>query len=154
MLAVFCKPIIAMLFGQRFVPAVQPLLLLLPGVIMLSTSKVLCGDLAGRGKPGYAMMSSVIGLVVNIPCCYFLIPKWGINGAAVASSISYSISAIIVIIAFSRLTLTPYIDFLAIKSEDLDAYKAILRRMRNKLSSKPVADFNAQADDYDQNIAS
>ncbi|HEY3374397.1 MAG TPA: oligosaccharide flippase family protein [Candidatus Aquicultor sp.] len=126
LLAIACEPLISILFGARFLPAVQPLLILLPGVIMLSVSKVLVGDLAGRGRPEFAMGSSIAGMLVSVPLYIYLIPKWGINGAAFASSVSYSVSTIVVMVAFSRLTNTRFSDFLLFTLDDLPIYMNIL----------------------------
>jgi O-antigen/teichoic acid export membrane protein len=138
LLAITCKPLISILFGDKFLPATQSLLILLPGIITLSICKVLSGDLAGRGRPEFAMMSSIIGLLVTTPLCYFLIPKWGINGAALASSISYSVSTVVVVIAFNRLTNTPFAEFLILSREDLDIYLNVYKRLIAGLARKRV----------------
>jgi len=88
-LALAGKWLLGLIYGQSFVAAYPSLLALLPGVVLLSGSKVLSGDLAGRGHIGYNSISSGLGLLVTIGLNILLIPSWGILGAAVASSTSY-----------------------------------------------------------------
>jgi len=91
-LAILAKPLIKILFGSAFLPSLAPLLILLPGVIALGGAKTLTADLAGRGRPEVGTIASFISLAVNVPLNLWLIPKWGISGAAFASSIAYIFS--------------------------------------------------------------
>jgi O-antigen/teichoic acid export membrane protein len=151
MLALLSKPLILILFGKIFLPAVQPLLILLPGVIMLSLSKVLTGDLSGRGRPDIGAASSIVSLAVNIPLCFFLIPKWGINGAAFSSSIAYSIATIIVVVAFVRLTKTPLAEIILFSPSDIDIYMSLVSKLKSRIilktgtSKKGEANFPKQS---------
>jgi O-antigen/teichoic acid export membrane protein len=81
------------IFGKPFQSAVQAFLLLLPGIVGIALSKILSADLSGRGKPQYASYTALITLGVTISLDLLLIPRWGINGAAVASSVAYLSSA-------------------------------------------------------------
>jgi len=40
-------------FGSAFLPSVEPLTILLPGIVALSVSKVLSSDPAGKGRPEF-----------------------------------------------------------------------------------------------------
>lgn len=82
-------PAIYLLYGAEFIPAVWPLLALLPGIFMMSVQQVLGVDLSSRNMPGKVTIAALVGLVVNVGLNVLLIPRWGIVGAAVASSISY-----------------------------------------------------------------
>ena len=64
-LSVVGKPLIIFIYGEAYAPSVIPLRLLMPGVVALSISKVLCGDLAGRGLLQYGAYSSAISLVAS-----------------------------------------------------------------------------------------
>lgn len=88
-LALLAKPLIVFLFSAEYLPSVGPLLLLIPGIIALSTPKILVSHLAAQNKLEYAAISSGSALMLNIGLNFGLIPRFGINGAAIASSISY-----------------------------------------------------------------
>ncbi len=83
------RPIVLLLFGRQFLGSVNPLLVLLPGILGLTISKIVSSDLAGRGKPQYLTYISSISVVVTIALDFLLIPRIGIIGAALASSIAY-----------------------------------------------------------------
>ena len=113
------KPLLGLLFGQDYLPSAKPLVILLPGVVALSISKVLSSDLAGRGKPQFGMIASFFSLGINIPLNLILIPKWGIVGAAFASSVAYIIATVIVLVAFLKISGNSIKDTLIIKKQEI-----------------------------------
>ena len=89
----FGWPIIRYLFGIEFLPAYAPLVILLPGLLALGIQRVCAPPILRQGKPG--RMAAIYGaaLAVNLGLNLWLIPQWGIAGAAVASSVSYTAGA-------------------------------------------------------------
>lgn len=120
------KRLIILLFGVSFLPALRPLYILIPGIIIFSICKVLCNEITGRGKPLINIVAAGISLLVNIPLNLLLIPRMGIEGAALASTISYSACAFIVLIMFLRISQAKFSDIVIIKKEDLQLYTAVL----------------------------
>lgn len=82
------------------VPAVT--WLLLPGAVALSGSKILSNELVARGYPGINTVIALAGALVTVGADYILIPRAGILGASVASSIGYSASFAMTWMAFRR----------------------------------------------------
>ena len=119
-------PIIDYLFGDEFIPAVKPMLFLLPGITTLSVSKIFAADLSGRGRPQYATYASMSSLISNVFLNLILIPRLGIGGAAIASSISYTIASIILFLAFINVSRIPWKDTLFLKSSDFSNYKKFI----------------------------
>ena len=117
------KYIIIFFFGSAFLPALQPLQILLPGIIAFSVCKVLSYEIAARGKPIINTINVAISLAISIPLDIVLIPRIGISGAAWASTISYSASAIFSIVIFTKISGTNWIDLLIPKFEDLKFYR-------------------------------
>lgn len=74
--------------------------------------------------------SAVISLIVNIPLNLFLIPKWGISGAAFASTVAYTLATVIVIIAFTKISKKSWSDVLLIKKQDFQDYSNLLAKLR------------------------
>jgi O-antigen/teichoic acid export membrane protein len=132
-LAFLAKPLIKILFGPAFLPSVLPLLILLPGIIALGGAKTLTADLAGRGKPQFGAYAAFISLAVNIPLNLYLIPKWGIPGAAFASTVAYILATIVVIIAFSKISKKSWTDIIFIKKSDFKFYRNFFLLFKNKL---------------------
>jgi len=116
------KVVILAAFGARFLPALRPLQILLPGIVALSIPKVLSFDLTGRGKPLINTYAAAISLGINIPLNLLLIPKWGINGAAFASTVAYVVAAGIVLLAFLKISKNSLSDTIIIKTSDLKTY--------------------------------
>lgn len=133
-LALIARPVIKTLFGSVFLPSLMPLMILLPGIIALGGCKVLTADLAGRGKPQIGTYAAFVSLAVNIPLNLWLIPKWGISGAAFASSVAYIISTVVVIIAFVKISGKSWTNILLIKKQDFKDYKNLLIKLRKKCS--------------------
>jgi O-antigen/teichoic acid export membrane protein len=104
-MVLFGRLAIRLIFSNSFQGAYVPLLVLLPGVLLLGAGKVLANDIAGRGYPLYNSIVAGFTLVITIVLDVTLIPKMGIVGAALASTIAYSISfiqAVVLYLAISR----------------------------------------------------
>ncbi|HYM83427.1 MAG TPA: polysaccharide biosynthesis C-terminal domain-containing protein [Candidatus Dormibacteraeota bacterium] len=80
------------------------MIVLLPGVVSLSLSKVLASYISGRGRPTPVSIAAVVALAVNIAANLVLIPRLGIVGASAASLISYTTHAGMMLTIASRLS--------------------------------------------------
>jgi len=118
-ICLFAGKLIPFLYTDKFLNSIYPLFILLPGVIMLSVWKVIIADLAGRGFPQYKSITSTIGVVSNVMLNIVLIPLYGINGAAIATAISYSLTAVLSIYWFIKITGTALSPLLLIQWKDL-----------------------------------
>ena len=76
-------------FFPGYEQAYSPLMLMLPGLVFLGVGSVLNTKLAGLGYPSVTLWAPAIALVLNISLNLFLIPKFRLQGAAIATSISY-----------------------------------------------------------------
>ncbi len=119
--------IIPWLFTSEFFPSVMALKLLLPGTFFLGISKVLGSDLTGRGFPQYNTYAAFASLIFTVVFDFLLIPHFGINGAALASSISYMINALIITYLFIKITGVRPLDLLILRAEDIIDYRRVLK---------------------------
>lgn len=87
-----------------FGPSLPALYILLPGVVAISVSKVLAGYVTGLGRTGASSLISILTFAVNVVLNVILIPSHGIVGAAAASLISYTLSAITYSLLAARMT--------------------------------------------------
>jgi O-antigen/teichoic acid export membrane protein len=111
------------LYSADFLPAVQPLQILLPGIVASGVAGVLAHDIAGRGRPMLNTYVGGISLVVNVALSLLWIPKYGIEGAAMASTISYSASMIGQLILYCRLSGNSWVQALIPKRADWTIYR-------------------------------
>jgi O-antigen/teichoic acid export membrane protein len=108
MVFAFADQIVRILYSSAFAESVYPLRWLLPGILTFSVGKVLVAELLAREKPRYSLWATSIATVVNIACNLVLIPYMGIAGAALSSSISYSILSIMVTYCYLKETNLPW----------------------------------------------
>jgi len=94
--------LIPLLFGSEFIPSVEVMQLLLPGIVIMTIFKVLNMDLAGKGKPFISLVVFAPVVVLNIALNFLLIPLYGSNGAAIASSLSYTIGGLLFLVVYAR----------------------------------------------------
>ena len=86
-----------------FTPALPALYVLLPAVVTLALTRVVGEYVAGLGRTGRTSAATMLGFAVNLAANVVLIPPYGIVGAAVASLISYTTSALAITLIASRL---------------------------------------------------
>lgn len=120
--------VIPAMYGEDFSAALLPMNILLIGTVGLSMQKVITKYFSGIGKPLITSYTAIIGLIVNLPLLYYLIPKYGIIGAALATTITYFLMGIISIILFQKLSNNKFSvsDVIIIKYSDI---KSILNKL-------------------------
>jgi O-antigen/teichoic acid export membrane protein len=123
---------IRLLYSSAYEGSIAPLRWLLPGIFTLSLGKVLVTELLAQEKPRYTVWASGIAAVVNIAANLLLVPRMGISGAALASSISYTVLSVILMWLFVRETGVPWKAFL-IRQSDFAAYSVLWRPSLKRL---------------------
>jgi O-antigen/teichoic acid export membrane protein len=89
LVGLIARPFITFFYGQVFAGAGIALLWLLPGIFTLSVNTIFMNFLAARGMPLIVVISPFIALAANVLLNLTFIPRFGINGAAMTSSIAY-----------------------------------------------------------------
>jgi len=93
---------ISNLVGKDFSGVENCALLLLPRVVMQSGVGILAANLAGKGYPWYHPIGCVVPLIFLVILDMILIPKLGINGAALGNSLAYISATIVFWIGFRK----------------------------------------------------
>lgn len=125
--------IIPLLFSKDYLASITPLKILLVGILPVSFSKLLSNDLAGRGFPEYNAYISFTSTCVNIALNLFLIPKYGIIGAAISTAVSYNILAILTTYIYCKISKNNILNILFIKKSDFNyLYKLLRYTISNK----------------------
>ncbi len=124
-----------------FSATLPALYVLLPAVVSLALAKVIAEYVSGLGKTGTTSTVTIIAFVINIAANMILIPLFGIVGAATASLISYTVSAVLFTIIASHLSSTPLHAFWIPRPSDVGfvirTAGALLRRVLGALRRAP-----------------
>lgn len=76
-------------FGEEYAPAVTPLLILLPGVIGFAATRPVLTITQAKGTLRPLIAATAFAAILNLLLNSIFIPKYGMIGAAVATSIGY-----------------------------------------------------------------
>lgn len=123
------KQVIVVLYGRDYLPAAQPLFIIIPGVLMLSVFNLLARNFMSRDKQQVTIVAGIAGLVVNILLNIVLIPLLGISGAALASTASYSLATVLLMIAFRRHSGISLMELIRVRRSDVEFYKKLATRL-------------------------
>ncbi|WP_170158493.1 flippase [Aquisalibacillus elongatus] len=121
---------INILFGESYEQSSILLKILLVGIISGAPAKIIANDFAGRGKPELNLYISIFTVLSNILLNILLIPTYGLIGAAVATSITYSINWLVKIVIFNRISKLPLKELLLLKKSDIFLLINFLKRVR------------------------
>ena len=80
------------------------IMLMAPGVVFFSAHTVMANFFSGTGQPKYNLYASLIGLSVTVVAAFLLIPRLGIQGAAITTSLTYLALFVYQWMVFHRLT--------------------------------------------------
>lgn len=87
--------VIKILLGKAYVDSILPLQILAPGLVFMSANYVFTNYYTGSGNPRITAIIYSIGIIINVILNYYFISLWGINGAALASTLTYFLIAAI-----------------------------------------------------------
>ncbi|MDD2757951.1 MAG: flippase [Patescibacteria group bacterium] len=90
-MALFSKIIIQIAYGQNYLSAAAVLSIYVWAGIAVAISTVLNQALIGEKKTKISFLINLLGMTINIVLNFIFIPRFGINGAAFATLISYSL---------------------------------------------------------------
>jgi O-antigen/teichoic acid export membrane protein len=139
----FGPRLVRFVYGSQFADAGVALRLILPGVVAYSIVAILSRYIVGRGRPGIGTLVLAIGLFANVVFNLILIPRFGILGAAAASSISYGLTAVATLAVFRRLSGRGLTETLVIRGSDIHAVgraaRAGLDRVRGRRGGPVLA---------------
>lgn len=125
-LFIISKWVVILLYSSVYLKSIRPLQILLPGIAIGGVSSILSNDITARGKPMLNTYMTIITVSVNLILNLLFIPRWGINGAALASTISYLLQFIGKTLIYIRISKNPVRALFLIKSSDIRIYKGII----------------------------
>jgi len=119
-----------------FRSSVRVLWLLIPGTITGSIFLVLSSDFNGRGKPIETFYPASIALGMGLACGILVIPRFGINGAAVVTTSGYVLNTSLYVRAYSRMTAVPIANLLFVQSSDVAIAKRLWQEWKARAWSR------------------
>jgi O-antigen/teichoic acid export membrane protein len=100
----FANDIVTLIFGEGFIYAVLPMLILLVGTVISSiVVRAIGASISAVGRPDLSLKVGCISAIVNIILNVLLIPILGISGAAIATTSSLIIGAFIALALILKL---------------------------------------------------
>jgi O-antigen/teichoic acid export membrane protein len=133
--------LIPVLFGEAYRPSVVPFFLLLPGLAAYALAPVLSTYFSGQlGRPIVTSLFAGMSLALDVLLVWALVPRLGVPGAALASTLAYLATIVVMVTYFRRLTGVSLREMFAVRRGDLAAYRTVfdpLLRLRPKRASHP-----------------
>ncbi len=123
------RVLIVLLYSEKFAASVLPFQILLIGTVTMSGWRILNNDLYGRGKPELNIYISGVSIVLNVILNILLIPKYGVVGAAWATSASYTFAFVAVVIIYASISGNNIWTVVVPQRSDLALCKRVLRRV-------------------------
>jgi O-antigen/teichoic acid export membrane protein len=122
---------VEILYGQAFLPAVTPLRILVFGVVPWSAASMISSYYTINGRnPQVALVTTASAAAACAAISLVLVPKMGITGAAIATTVTYWLSVVVMIGYFSRQTKIPMRRVLFFQGEDFRGYRRIALSFR------------------------
>jgi O-antigen/teichoic acid export membrane protein len=123
-------------FGEDFRPATNLSLILLPGAAAIAVTGVLTAIVVGRGNPAYAFFSAAVTAPATVLLYATLIPAFDATGAALASTISYLGSLLVMSWLFRRATGRGVWSLLVPTQSEFDDLRGLPRSFAAKLGGQ------------------
>jgi O-antigen/teichoic acid export membrane protein len=115
------------LYGDAYRAAVLPMIVLLPGIVSLGMQRVCGAPTLRTGRPLGIAGIYALTLTTNVALNVWLIPRSGLIGASIASSVSYILGAGIFLTWTSRLAEMPLSRALRFDAADVMSVSAAVR---------------------------
>jgi O-antigen/teichoic acid export membrane protein len=126
--AAVAAPMIRLVYGEVFLPAVRPLWILLPGVTAIAVAKPLSLFYTQhKGSPRVNAWLSGVAVAVNIGLNILWIPEFGPSGAAAASTVSYLLVTVLLLLRIRREPGFAWKRALVLRQDDLSAAVKTIR---------------------------
>ena len=134
LLAAVAPFLIELAFGSGARRALAPTLWLLPGIVAMSGMQVMTAYIFSRGRPILNTYATATTVVATVVLDIALIPPFGIEGAAMASSLAYTATFAFSLYWFRRLSGLPAWTAVGVRPSDFRTYMDVLRLARRRVA--------------------
>lgn len=124
------------LFGPEFGALPTLIRILAPGALIYSLFLILGHYFSGTGRYQMNTYAALCGLIFTFALGFTLIPRYGIYGAAVTSSVSYAANAVFLMIVFFRGNTFRVSDFFLSRKNIVEYSKMIKEQLIKKADNE------------------
>jgi O-antigen/teichoic acid export membrane protein len=129
---------ITTLYGAAYEPAAVPLIYISWGIVMMSMYVLLSRDFTARDRQMVNVIAAYIALGGNIGLNVWLIPKMGIRGAAIGTSTSYTVAALLLYVFFLLESGMSWYEPLVPRIEDFERWRRLAAEFSQRLARSRV----------------
>jgi O-antigen/teichoic acid export membrane protein len=129
LLVLVAGPVVDLLYTSSFSASAAVIRILVPGIVLFSAARVLSNDIAARGRPLVNSVIAAASVVSNIALNIVLIPRYGIDGAAWASTGSYSLLFLATATVYRRVTRVPMRALVVPTRDDGPRYVRLIKHL-------------------------
>lgn len=125
--------LIVLAYGSKYSGAIVPFCILLPGVIFRASSNVVMQYATNTlGRPRTTVWMNLVSAAINGALCLLLLRHLQLTGGALASSGSYVLSYIVILIWFQRQTGRPAHEMWPLHKSDYTPYLRLVRQLLHR----------------------
>ncbi len=128
--------VIVTLYGAAYEPAAVPLVIISWGIVMMSMYVLLSRDFTARDRQVINVIAAYIALGGNIGLNLWLIPRYGIEGAAIGTSTSYAVAALLLYVFFLRESGLPWYEPLVLNGSDIERWSRLAGELGQRFGRK------------------
>lgn len=122
--------LIPLIFGEEFSASIIPFLIFLLGrMIIRGSIGIISTDINGRGLPHLITLVSLLCLLTGVVLNLIAIPRWGIIGASVATSLTSVIQSVAVLLIYKKITGIPLRKFIPSFEDIVKIYERIHKKL-------------------------
>ncbi|MBI2910179.1 MAG: oligosaccharide flippase family protein [Chloroflexi bacterium] len=126
--------LVPLLYGDEFLPAVEPLRILALGLIPETVALIIAVYITGQlGKPEIGSVVAWLDLILFVPLSMYLTGTMGFTGTALALSGTYLFDGLVFIVLFHVKSGQRLRDFLLIQPRDISTHMTTVSRITSRL---------------------
>jgi len=127
------SPIIRLLYGVQYQETYYAFLYMIPAIIGLTLGSLFNTFLWSKGFPVFTIIAPALSTLIKVFMSYLLIPKYGLYGAAMSSSVVYLLWFAMLMVWYYSSHKDQKISQLIICKEDISQIFKMLDELKNKL---------------------
>lgn len=135
-ISIIGKPFIDILYGAEYSGAFYVTLINMTGTVFMVFFKMISQYNIVNKRQIVNVMMLIISVIINVICNLLLVPVFGINGAAIGSTVGYLVCAVVFLVYFSKLSKIKIRKLVFIQKEDISKIKTILKKSKQKKSGE------------------
>lgn len=124
LLLLFGKFFIVLLYGKEYLQVIYALYSILWGISIITVYRFLSVDFASKNRLGISVAASITGIALNIAANIYMIPRYGVVGAGISTSFSYTVLTAILSTVYVRERDVSLRDLLIPRMAELREYPA------------------------------